>query len=237
MKDYQRTFIFNAENCGALKIGSYTLKSGRPSPWFFDLGTCYTGELINDIAEAYAQTLLRSEMHFDSLYGIPEKASHLSGPIAIRLAKGGKNASFFSIRTKEKEHGEGTNISTKIVGKIPKEGAAIVQIDDVFTTGATKYEERKKLENIGKFTYPLLIVGIDRQEKDEHGQDPIEEYEKTTGTKVLSVVTATQVYEVLKHQQLVKTEGIETIIEHLMEYGTAKAREEIERIKERYSDR
>ena len=236
MEYYKHLFIDTVDTCGALKIGSFTLKSGRPSPWFFDISNCYNGESINDIAKGYAHALLRSKINFDSVYGIPEKASSLAGPIAIKLFEGGKNISFFSTRKMQKDHGEGTKIPTKIVGQTPKEGAAIAQIDDVFTTGATKYEERKKLEEIGKFTYPVLVVGIDRQEIDEHGQNPVEEYERTTGTKVISVVKATDIYKVLKYGPLIQREELEDIIDHLMKYGTEEAKQEIANIKNRYTN-
>ena len=38
MQDYQRRFIELALQRGVLKFGSFTLKSGRQSPYFFNAG-------------------------------------------------------------------------------------------------------------------------------------------------------------------------------------------------------
>ena len=38
MKDYQTAFLDSAIDTQALKLGLFTLKSGRQSPYFFNLG-------------------------------------------------------------------------------------------------------------------------------------------------------------------------------------------------------
>jgi len=50
------------------------------------------------------------------------------------------------------------------VGRIPTDGQAIGQLDDVFTSGEAKYSARAELEGFGKFCYPLLAIALDRQE-------------------------------------------------------------------------
>ena len=43
MKNYQREFIEFALETGVLRFGSFTLKSGRQSPYFFNSGLFNSG--------------------------------------------------------------------------------------------------------------------------------------------------------------------------------------------------
>ena len=65
----QHQFIeFLLEN-KALKFGEFILKSGRKSPYFFNLGVFNTGAALAKLGDFYAQTLLNSHMHYDVLFG------------------------------------------------------------------------------------------------------------------------------------------------------------------------
>ena len=46
MRDYQREFIEFALAQGVLRFGSFTLKSGRQSPYFFNAGLFNTGKRL-----------------------------------------------------------------------------------------------------------------------------------------------------------------------------------------------
>ena len=53
MQDYQRRFIELALQRGVLKFGSFTLKSGRQSPYFFNAGGFCTGEDLYTLGSCY----------------------------------------------------------------------------------------------------------------------------------------------------------------------------------------
>jgi len=234
VEEYKVKFINFLLNAGALKIGSdFTLKSKRISPWFVNIGDFNEGESSAILGEFYADSILNSGETFDLLYGIPEKGNALAVATAIGLAKKGKNVPWFFTRKVAKEYGEATNLSPAerikalVVGRAPKEGQAILQLDDVFTAGDAKYQAREVLQSLGNFKLPLLAIAVDRQEVGVDGKSAIEEYEQITGTKVVSVVNALDVYSFLKKNTPVKTpngeikkEDLERMANYLRVYGT-----------------
>ena len=62
-----------------LKFGSFTLKSGRKSPYFFNVGNINSGEALRSLGEAYARTIIESDIKVDVLFGPAYKGI----PIAV----------------------------------------------------------------------------------------------------------------------------------------------------------
>ena len=51
MENYKQKFISLSLEIGALKFGEFQLKSGRISPYFFNMGLFSSGPLIKDIGD------------------------------------------------------------------------------------------------------------------------------------------------------------------------------------------
>jgi orotidine-5'-phosphate decarboxylase len=241
LEKYKSDFIeFALEN--GLKIFENSsddrgLKSKRISPWFLNVGEFNDGVTLNKLSDAYSDAISHSGVKADLIYGIPEKGVSLVGPVAVCLAVTNQNIGWFFTRKMPKEHGEGTgkvDISKLVVGKVPKEGQSIIQLDDVFTAGDAKYQAREDLAKLGRFEYPLLAIALDRQEVGIDGKSAIAEYEKKTGTKVISVIKATDVLDYLRNKVFSDSSDSETIAiamrqierlsRYLMVYGTDNAR-------------
>jgi orotate phosphoribosyltransferase len=62
---YQTDFIDLCVRLGVLRFGSFTLKSGRRSPYFFNAGLFNTGAAIGAVGRAYAAALAASDLEFD----------------------------------------------------------------------------------------------------------------------------------------------------------------------------
>jgi orotate phosphoribosyltransferase len=240
MEQYKKEFIdFAFEN--GLKVfenskDDRTLKSKRISPWFLNIGDFNDGLTLDKLSDAYANALINSGLKVDLLYGIPEKGVSLVGPVAAAMARKGQDVAWFFTRKIPKEHGEATgktDLTKLVVGKVPKDGQSIGQLDDVFTAGDAKYQARKDLEKLGEFKYPVLAIALDRQEVAIDGKSAIEEYEQKTGTKVVSVVNATDVLDYLT-EQIEKDEigcvgkKIARLSNYLRVYGTEAARKYVE---------
>ena len=58
---YQSEFIDLCVRLGVLRFGSFTLKSGRESPYFFNAGLFNTGAAIGAVGRAYASALAASD--------------------------------------------------------------------------------------------------------------------------------------------------------------------------------
>lgn len=225
-----------------------TIKSKRISPWFLNVGDFNDGLTLNALSEAYADAIIASGIKADSLYGIPEKGVGLVGAVSAALARKGQNVGWFFTRKIEKKHGEATgktDLTKNIVGKIPNSGEAVGQLDDVFTTGETKYEARETLHSIGQirlgdFQLPYLAIALDRQEVDIGGKSAVQKYEELTGTRVISAINAIDVLTFLKEEHDTNTTNrelnarrIERLSNYLRVYGTEAARNYVGKLEQR----
>ncbi|MBS3066833.1 orotidine 5'-phosphate decarboxylase [Candidatus Pacearchaeota archaeon] len=245
MQTYKQELITFLIKTGALSVfdspeNDRSLKSKRLSPWFVNMGEFNDGESTSVLGNVYAGAIADSEINFDSLYGIPEKGVALAIATSIGLISRGVNAPWFFTRKDEKTHGEASNLPSNerakklIVGRVPKQGDNIIQLDDVFTAGDAKYEARTELESFGKFNYPLLVIAVDRQEvgTNASGISAIDEYESKTGTKVISVVTASDVYTYLKERTLISPRALERLENYLRVYGNKKLKETVGKLEQ-----
>lgn len=57
---YQKEFLEFSLEQGVLKFGSFVLKSGRTSPYFFNAGLFATGAALFKLGKAYASTIMNS---------------------------------------------------------------------------------------------------------------------------------------------------------------------------------
>src|SRR6202044_3284454 len=127
---YQTDFIDLCVRQGVLRFGSFTLKSGRESPYFFNAGLFNTGAAISALGRAYAAALTASDLKFDMLFGPAYKGIPLVTITAAALAERHERSVPFAFNRKEaKDHGEGG----QIVGS-PLKGRVLI-VDDVITAG------------------------------------------------------------------------------------------------------
>jgi len=249
MEEYKTKFIDFLLKTGALKVfdnpsDDRILKSKRISPWFVNIGDFNDGESSNALAGFYADAVINSGVKADVLYGIPDKGVGLAAPVAMAMASKGHNAGWLFSRKDEKTHGEATNLGPEdrikklTVGRAPKVNDSIVQLDDVFTAGDAKYEANKFMKSLGRTNLPLLAIAVDRQEVAIDSREAIAEYEEKTGTKVVSIVNAVDVYNVLKDRKLVSERALERLANYARVYGTKDARSSIgKRLEQKVIDR
>lgn len=162
MQPYQQSFLDVAFESTALKFGSFTLKSGRQSPYFFNLGFFNTGKLLSVLANSYAHAIIESNLEFDVLFGPAYKGIPLAAITVAKLAELApeKYSSLgYSFNRKEKkDHGEGGSI----VGT-PLQGKRVLIIDDVMTAG-TAINEAFEIIAGEKGSVVGCVIALDRQE-------------------------------------------------------------------------
>ena len=136
---------------GCIKFGEFTLKSGLKSPIYIDLRQIITyPKLLAQIGEAYLP-LIR-ELKFDRLAGLPYAAI----PIATAISLAGNYPMIYP-RKEVKTYGT----KAEIEGEFHAGETALV-IDDLATTGGSKFEAIEKLTGAGLMVKDVVVL-VDRQ--------------------------------------------------------------------------
>jgi len=192
MEQYQNDFVDFMLKIGALKFGEFTLKSGRVSPYFFNVGQFNQGNHLSQLGQFYAQAIEASGFKFDVLFGPAYKGIPLVAATAIALNDSFNRSVPYSFNRKEaKDHGEGGSI----VGH-PLEGDILI-IDDVITAG-TAIREAKDIINANGAKTKGVVVALDRQEKGKGELSAIQEVEQNFGIAVVSIINLSHIVDYLK---------------------------------------
>ena len=195
MEDYKAKFLKLAVAHGVLKFGEFKLKSGRISPYFFNLGLISTGAALRELGAAYAQALAGSGVRFDMLFGPAYKGIPLVAAVAMALAESGRDVPYAYNRKEAKDHGEGG----LLVGAQPQ--GRVVIVDDVLTAGTALRESVKLLRDAGA-TPVAAVIALDRQELGPDGISAVAEMEREHGLKVVSLVNVREMLEFLDREHL-----------------------------------
>ena len=180
MKEYQKTFLNLALNAKALEFGTFTLKSGRTSPYFFNAAKMLNGNL-SQLANCYVEAIDEIDLDFDCIYGPAYKGIFLGSMIATVLSQKGKNYPLSFNRKEVKDHGEGGNI----IGPNPEGNVMIV--DDVLSAGTAARESIELIKNIDA-NPKIFVVGLNRQEKGSGNLSASDELQNDFGITVKSIV-------------------------------------------------
>ena len=180
---YQSDFIELCMKLGVLKFGSFKLKSGRDSPYFFNAGLFNTGTAIAAVGRAYAAALGTAGVPFDMLFGPAYKGIPLVTVTAAALAETQNRSVGFAFNRKEaKDHGEGG----LIVGG-PLSGRVLI-VDDVITAGTAIRESIDIIKSAGARPAGVLLA-LDRQERGgESGLSAVQEVREQFGIPVIAVI-------------------------------------------------
>lgn len=180
MKDYQKIFLNLALDVKALEFGTFTLKSGRTSPYFFNAAKMLSGNL-SELAKCYIEAINDAEIDFDSIYGPAYKGIFLGSIVALLLSQEGKHYPLSFDRKEVKDHGEGGNI----IGANPHGNVMI--IDDVLSAGTAARQSIELIKNTGAVP-KVFVVGLDRQEKGSTEQSACSELQNDFDITVKSIV-------------------------------------------------
>ena len=191
---YKTELIATCLDNEILKFGSFTLKSGRTSPYFFQAGAFNTASLLSNLAHAYASTIAHSAEtpEFDVVFGPAYKGIPLASVTATSLYQLAPerfaNTGYAFNRKEAKDHGEGGTI----VGASLK-GKRVLVVDDVITAGTAIREAVGIIEAAGGKVVGI-VVALDRQERlvegDEPGESAIQSVRRAMpGVAVVPILT------------------------------------------------
>lgn len=158
MEQYKKDFIDFMVECNVLKFGSFTLKSGRQSPFFMNAGAYVTGKQLLKLGEFYAKAIHDNfGDDFDVFFGPAYKGIPLAVVTSVAYYNlYGKEVKYCSDRKEEKDHGadKGSLLGYKI-----QDGDRVIIIEDVTTSGKSIEETYPKIKAQETKEDAIKIVG------------------------------------------------------------------------------
>ena len=224
MEAFQAAFVELLVQYEVIRLGSFTLKSGRQSPYFVNAGQLRTGDAIARLGRAYASQLRAADVPCDLVFGPSYKGVPLAVSTAMALSSDGDDVGFSFDRKEAKGHGEGGIF----VGTQPVGGMRVVVVDDVITSGRSIRESVALLESSADVQVTAVVVAVDRQEKGETDRSTLTELRDTLGVRVLPIVSVRSMVEWLCDREIggktvLTSEGKAAIDAYLSEYGGTEA--------------
>ena len=212
MKPYQQQFIEFAIKTGVLRFGSFTLKSGRVSPYFFNSGLFNTGTSLARLGRFYAQAITESSLDYDVLFGPAYKGIPLASTTVIALADHHQRDVPYIFNRKEvKDHGEGGQlVGADLTGKV-------LIIDDVISAG-TSVRESVAIIKAENAVPAGVIIALDRQERGLDSRSAIQEVEAEHHIPVVSIICLDDLLEFIQNEDSL-TQYLPAVEAYRKEYG------------------
>ena len=188
MNERENRFFELALKAEALLLGDFTLKSGRKSPYFFNISSFFELGLINELSSLYANLIEEENIEFDVIFGPAYKGIPLAAAVATIMSEITSNPISISFdRKEEKTHGEGG----KLIGSV--ENKKVLILDDVLTAGTALNQSIDLVREMGGEVVSS-VVALDREELADGvlARDLIAE---KTNSKLLSIVTISQLVD------------------------------------------
>jgi uridine monophosphate synthetase len=169
-----------------VKFGEYTLKSGIISPIYLDLRIVVSyPDLLKNIATVLID--LSSQLTFDKIAGIPYTAL----PIASAFSLLSGNPMIYA-RKEKKAYGTGQRIEG-----VWNKGERVLIIDDLITTGDSKFEVFSVFQNAGLEVRDVVVL-VDRE---QGGRQLLEK----KGYQLFSAMTILEILDRMKETDQIDT--------------------------------
>ena len=183
----KQNFIEFLVSQDVLKFGTFTLNSGRQSPYFFNLGSVSSGAAYARLGAAYADAVLRSGIEFDLIFGPAYKGIPIAVATSLALAERGVDVGVAYNRKEAKDHGEGgLLVGASVVGRV-------LMLDDVLTSGKA-IRGAAELIRAQHADVAGVVVALDRAEvMADAGQTAVADLAQELAAPVASIAHVTDV--------------------------------------------
>lgn len=191
LQHYQIEFLDLALEYQVLAFGAFTLKSGRISPYFFNLGQVNSGTGLRRLSHAYAAALDAESIEFDVVFGPAYKGIPLAAGVSCAFAERGRHVGFSYDRKEAKSHGEGG----VLVGAEVK-GKRVVIVDDVLTAGTALKRSIRLLREAGAEPVSAFIA-LDREERGVGDESALVELARGESIRVGALIGVQEILDYL----------------------------------------
>ena len=213
MENNKQEFIRFALTKGVLKFGEFKLKSGRISPYFFDLGLFNSGQSIDCLGRFYAAALMASTLEYDMLFGPAYKGISITTVLSSALARDYKIDIPFAFNRKEtKDHGE----KGLIIGA-PIEGRVLI-VDDVITAGTAVSECARLITDLGG-TLAGILISLDRQERGRENLSAVAEVSAKLSVPVIAIANLNDLIDLVESEKTAIKQWLPKIKKYRDRYG------------------
>ena len=204
---YKQSFIEFLVDQDVLKFGTFKLNSGRLSPYFFNLGSIYSGAAYARLGAAYADAVLQSGIEFDMIFGPAYKGIPIAVATSLALAKRGVDVGVAYNRKEAKNHGEGgTLVGAPVAGRV-------LMLDDVLTSGKA-IRGAAELVRSQDSAIAGVVVALDRAEvMADAGQTAVAGLAQELASPVVSIA---HVADVIGYLQ--KTDAESDVLQAMHDY-------------------
>ena len=204
---YKQSFIEFLVDQDVLKFGTFKLNSGRLSPYFFNLGSVYSGAAYARLGAAYADAVLQSGIEFDMIFGPAYKGIPIAVATSLALAKRGVDVGVAYNRKEAKNHGEGgTLVGAPVAGRV-------LMLDDVLTSGKA-IRGAAELVRSQDSAIAGVVVALDRAEvMADAGQTAVAGLAQELASPVVSIA---HVADVIGYLQ--KTDAESDVLQAMHDY-------------------
>ncbi len=188
MADRTRALIDLLLHNDALTFGDFVAKSGRPTPYFVNVGKVGSGVALAELGRLYADAIVDAfGTDVDVLFGPAYKGIPLAVTTGVALAEHhGRDVGVCFDRKEAKDHGEGGNL----VGHLPQPGERVVIVEDVTTAGTSVRATVPMLQALQDVEVVGLVVGVDRREQGTRpGVSALDEIGADLGLTTVAIAT------------------------------------------------